>query len=65
MTFHAIRNQLEKADYPLPLPLDEAPKTLLTSQITRLMWQDFAESLVPEKLPAPLAPTGPLEPEVN
>ena len=45
-TFHAIRNQLEKDGFPLPLPLDEAPKTLLTTQITRLMWRHFADSLL-------------------
>ena len=70
MTFHSIRNQLEKADYPLPLPIDEAPKTLLSTQITRLMWQDFAESLIPAKSGLPLDPTeapesGSPEPNVN
>ncbi len=65
MTFHAIRNQLEKADYPLPLPLDEAPKTLLSTQITRLMWQDFAHSLVSVTPPPPVESTEPLEPEGN
>jgi len=65
MTFHTIRNQLEKTNYPLPIPLEEAPKTLLSTQITRLMWQDFAQSLIPEKSPPPLEPTEPLEPEVN
>lgn len=65
MTFHTIRNELEKFGYPLPQPLEEAPKTLLSTQITRLMWREFADSLSPATPLPPTKFTEPLEPEGN
>lgn len=43
--FQAIRSYLTKEGYALPPPLQATGKDLLTLQITRLMWRDFARSL--------------------
>ncbi|MDB4436132.1 hypothetical protein N9139_01510 [Akkermansiaceae bacterium] len=47
--FRSVRGHLAAQGYPFPENFDIPAKDLLTLHITRLMWRDFAESLVPKK----------------
>lgn len=54
--YQAVRSHLTKFDFPAPIPLEASGQEMLSLQVTRLMWRDFAKSLYPEASP-------PLEPE--
>lgn len=58
--FQAIRSHLTREGYALPPPLQATGKDLLTLQITRLMWRDFARSLY-RKPETPETPEPPVE----
>lgn len=47
--FRSVRGHLSGLGYPFPENFELPAKDLLTQHITRLMWRDFAESLVPKK----------------
>jgi len=49
--FQAVRSHLTKLDFPPPVPLEAPGQELLTRQVSRLMWKEFAESLYPVPLP--------------
>lgn len=68
--FQAIRSHLTGLGFPEARPLELSGPELLQTQITRLMWRDFARSLVP--LASPEASTesesedsGPISPETD
>ena len=47
--FKAIRSSLARAGYPPAIDLDLGGPDLLKTQVTRLMWRDFARSLTPNE----------------
>lgn len=54
--FRSVRGHLAGLGYPFPEGFNIPAKDLLTQHITRLMWRDFAESLVPKKDEEPAEP---------
>lgn len=45
--FRSVRGHLANEGYPFPKEFELPAQDLLTLHITRLMWQDFAKSIVP------------------
>lgn len=54
--FRSVRGHLAGLGYPFTEGFNIPAKDLLTQHITRLMWRDFAESLVPKKDEEPAEP---------
>ncbi|YCM44238.1 hypothetical protein V2O64_23300 [Verrucomicrobiaceae bacterium 227] len=59
--FQTIRSHLEKEGYAPPPPLEATGQDLLTLQITRLMWRDFARSLYRKPAEPEAPPENPSE----
>lgn len=55
--FQSVRSHLAKLGYPLPPPLRATGSELISTYITRLMWQDFALSLKKQQEAEPEAPS--------
>lgn len=56
--FRLVRGHLASLDYPFPENFDTPANELLSLQITRLMWRDFAASLAPAPEKEEEAPEG-------
>ena len=61
--FNAIRSHLTQQGYPKPSESKASGQELLSQQMTRLMWQDFAQSLYSQKQKLP--EEGATDPEPN